>query len=799
MVPIFKMEAALILAILAWSCTAACAADGSGQGECFTDQATGKLVCAVIRTLAYHEITSLTDGVDSNNGIWPVLSENGERAAFTTATYSPELVVHIHVIDAEGTGQREVDSYKPLCYCSASADISPDGSKVVSTDGIQLRVANADGSGAGALLNTGSIVGMKIIDNGQVFFMVKGDTEVQGSSPKIPVQRGIWTINFDGSGLRQIAGPDQIAALLGVAADSVSPAAGCFDLSSDGSRMVFAVYTEKRLCILGANSDGSGLHEFVFPKDYFWAINKIGISGDGPKMFYNILPNPCCSTPGEIGVFNFDGTGQRLLINATARLPSGFPGSDDPITMSHDGSRLLLGSSGVLMDTETGEMLALALRGGWWTSDPLLLVGDGMFRATMNKDASRILFVAADEKVIRQLAILDVNPASLGGAPDVYEARMPPPFVLTDGRSSSNITAKVTTTNTISRVSNAMLLRGMHDANVGEAVMLDDGTQGDLTSGDGIFSNNAIRANGDAVVGPRTVRIKAEVRGGDGKRHATAIDIVPFAVVDEESQAPAVLTEGASQPQMATQPQTARPPTAKPPTISQPPIAQPPATLQPAQLNLTGVWNCDDGGTYYLRQMGNVVWWDGDRSPQWANVARGTISGKTLNLEYADVPEGKGSGYGTLVLDIISNDELRAKEKPESYSGSRWWRASASQGPASTTPRPGETVNPWENPAVRQLIDEWLLQQDRCLKKLYPGAYIDKWGRACGNLASTTIKCDLTPDHPADWDSYHYLWYNNWCPTYYPYTVRGYIQKRQSGMSFEALAVCKGEDDVCIG
>jgi len=498
-------------------------------------------------------------------------------------------------------------------------------------------------------------------------------------------------------------------------------------------------------------------------------------------------------------VFNFDGIGQRLLMNATARLPSGFPGSDDPITLSYDGSRLLLGSSSVLMDTGTGEMLALALRGGWWTSDPLLLVGDGMFRATMSNDASRVLFVAADEKGTRQLAILDINPASLGEAPGINEAQMNPAFVLTDGRSSSNITAKVITTNTISRVSNAMLLKGMDDPNVGKVVMLDDGTQGDLTPGDGIFSNNAVRANGDAVVGPRTFRIKAEVRGGDGKRHATAIDIVPFAVVDNESQAPAVLTEGASQPQMAPQPQTARPPTAMPPTSPQPPIAQPPSTLPPAELNLTGVWNCDDGGTYYIRQLGNVVWWDGDLSLQWANVARGTISGRTLNLEYADVPEGKAIGYGSLVLDIISNDELRAKEKPESYSGSRWWRASTEQGLGPQTNQDSSSANPWEDPAVRQLIDEWLLQQDRCLKKLYPGAYMDKWGRACGSLASTTIKCDLTPDHPADWDNYHYLWYNNWCPMYYPYTVRDYIQKRQSGMSFEALAECKGKDDVCIG
>ncbi len=102
---------------------------------------------------------------------------------------------------------------------------------------------------------------MKIIDNGQIFFLVKGDSEVRGSSPKIPVQRGIWTINFDGSGLWQITGPDQIAALLGVTADSAGPAAGCLDISSNGSRMVFAVYTEKGLFILGANTDGSELHE----------------------------------------------------------------------------------------------------------------------------------------------------------------------------------------------------------------------------------------------------------------------------------------------------------------------------------------------------------------------------------------------------------------------------------------------------------------------------------------------------------------------------------------------------------
>lgn len=48
-------------------------------------------------------------------------------------------------------------------------------------------------------------------------------------------------------------------------------------------------------------------------------------------------------------------------------------------------------------------------------------------------------------------------------------------------------------------------------------------------------------------------------------------------------------------------------------------------------VDLTGVWSCDDGGVYYIRQLGNIVWWDGEEdetNPGWANVARGTISGR---------------------------------------------------------------------------------------------------------------------------------------------------------------------------
>ena len=43
-------------------------------------------------------------------------------------------------------------------------------------------------------------------------------------------------------------------------------------------------------------------------------------------------------------------------------------------------------------------------------------------------------------------------------------------------------------------------------------------------------------------------------------------------------------------------------------------------------VNLTGAWHCDDIGTYYIREVGNTVWWLGlscDQGRQFANVYRG--------------------------------------------------------------------------------------------------------------------------------------------------------------------------------
>jgi hypothetical protein len=96
-------------------------------------------------------------------------------------------------------------------------------------------------------------------------------------------------------------------------------------------------------------------------------------------------------------------------------------------------------------------------------------------------------------------------------------------------------------------------------------------------------------------------------------------------------------------------------------------------------LDLTGVWGCDDGGYYYIKQHGNVIWWEGesdDDYDEWYNVAHGVLSNCVLTLEYSDVPESSAEGTGTLVIEVLSNNEMQAREKPDSFFGSNWWRVS---------------------------------------------------------------------------------------------------------------------------
>ncbi len=88
--------------------------------------------------------------------------------------------------------------------------------------------------------------------------------------------------------------------------------------------------------------------------------------------------------------------------------------------------------------------------------------------------------------------------------------------------------------------------------------------------------------------------------------------------------------------------------------------------------DLTGVWSGDDGGKYYLRQIGNEIWWFGESSPTepgWSNVAHGTIKNNVIVLKWSDVPKGGTSGNGNLKLKVENQNKLTIFVNDGGFSG----------------------------------------------------------------------------------------------------------------------------------
>ncbi len=68
---------------------------------------------------------------------------------------------------------------------------------------------------------------------------------------------------------------------------------------------------------------------------------------------------------------------------------------------------------------------------------------------------------------------------------------------------------------------------------------------------------------------------------------------------------------------------------------------------------LNGYYEADNGGAYYIRQIGNKVYWFGEDSKgSYANVLAGTVNGNKITARFWDVPKGKAKGLGEIVLEI---------------------------------------------------------------------------------------------------------------------------------------------------
>jgi len=103
--------------------------------------------------------------------------------------------------------------------------------------------------------------------------------------------------------------------------------------------------------------------------------------------------------------------------------------------------------------------------------------------------------------------------------------------------------------------------------------------------------------------------------------------------------------------------------------------------------SLTGTWMANDGGMYFLRQIGDTLWWLGLSAGllhpglQFCNVFHASVTGSAVTGDWSDVPRGAASCRGTLTLRPAGEDQLLRVAESGGYGASIWRRASTSQWP----------------------------------------------------------------------------------------------------------------------
>ncbi len=86
-----------------------------------------------------------------------------------------------------------------------------------------------------------------------------------------------------------------------------------------------------------------------------------------------------------------------------------------------------------------------------------------------------------------------------------------------------------------------------------------------------------------------------------------------------------------------------------------------PASTQVKGIRLTGTWTAGNMGTFFIRQIGDEVWWFGEDDPiqpTWSNVGHGTVTDYTLTMDWIDVPKGTSRSRGTVVMKIAYPERL---------------------------------------------------------------------------------------------------------------------------------------------
>jgi len=495
---------------------------------------SSQAAATIIRTIVYRQISDFPGGGSVGNIFNMKMSADGSKIVFVSGT-------KVFTINTDGTNLVEVFDNTAARGAPRWIDISANGAKVIwDAFNLQTRVydifiANSDGSNrvpiAPTFQNQFGTEALNIVlnpaltaDGSRIYFTHAGST--------IDVAGG-YRLNADGTGLTKLFSYRQMSALFGKDGSEYNGNLAfrvTLAISDDGSRLVFGTFNFQADGNVIAFDSATGLRKLT---NFLAGMNAGGITlcGNGSKVVVaRNLPFPESRDPAI--AMHFDGSNQIEIIRA---IGSGI--GSVLIGMTTNGAQLLTNAAATtsLYNTDgSGQLDLNVFECDLPFADPVFGANAGSdpndgFNASITAEGRRFAFVTKQGQ--HQLWVADINPSSLGDAPAISEVNFNPTWVLADRSTSSTFTGRATGGQSgVRHVCIDPLKNNAYQFRAFAGTLFDNGTNGDATAGDGLYTNNAIIRDLAAPdpVGPYAARFYAYA---NNLRQITAVDAVPFFVL----------------------------------------------------------------------------------------------------------------------------------------------------------------------------------------------------------------------------------------------------------------------------
>jgi hypothetical protein len=496
----------------------------------------------VINGIEYQQISDFeTDSFINTMKI----SADGTRIVF--ATSGP--AVQVYTINSDGTGLTQIYDFQRT-GTGPFVDISADGNKVIWCIGYgEIFIANADGSereelatllpnpipDAADIEPTIPLPPRITADGNQVFFIHMGHN---------PLASGVWQVNSDGSSLTQLFHYIELSEeLFGKDGSeynrNIAYTSG-FDISGDGSRMIFGtaiLKIEENDIVRGDAIVFDGM-TFRNLGDYAMGIQPFATYQDGDQFIMFKREYNDSLAFDEINIYFVPiGTGDPVQVISGLDI---FGGSE-MTQMAGDGSRaIVMGGNGrlpiALVDRLSASRLDLVSMDGISRAISGFNFSQSSF-PSITSDGNRFCFLA--HSIPPQIWVADIVSDGINSQPSISEVSFDPDFVLIDGSTTSTFKAHVTSppdsihTVTIEAFKDgAQQFRGIAaDYTPFYPELVDDGTLGDETAGDGYYCNNTVRADlPETPIGSYTIRLVAV---NSTLKEITMVDAEPFSILEQ--------------------------------------------------------------------------------------------------------------------------------------------------------------------------------------------------------------------------------------------------------------------------